>query len=580
MRKPILAPSARIGRSSKRSRNLSLLVAFIALAAAAVPFSVAQSAERFTFNGAGWGHGVGMSQYGARSRAASGHTYTDILQAYYRDVEIATYPPPETIRVHLGDVVSTSVTTPGTVEIHQGDEVVATYGPGVDTSIGLVDGNIAFGDTVLAASQDNPVEVSFDEPLYLGAFGHEYFFGKLRIWPDDGEVRIVEFGMAMDSYVKGIAEMPSSWPAEALKAQAVAARTYAHFVTNARRIDPEWQAGYDISASTLDQNYEGYDAAVSAWTDAVDATANIEMLHGGNPIKAYYSSSNGGSTESAGVVFGTDLPYTFATEDPFDDDDNSWSEWTRTYSAEELSNWLNRVTESAVGHVESITFEDSSAPSARVDSTPVTIVGSDRTVTLTGRRFMVIVNAGVFGDGGSLSEHLPSTRMTLDKALAPLGDTSGGDKSGDEGNPGDSDAGVPAGAAAPILLSGPGAPVGGSVPDTVDVDGPQRVETSIDRFSVAGDRLEIAGYAVDPDANTVEVSVRVAVDGIVGSEVTTTQGRYVLSVALPADGAVKDVCVYAHEVDESESASAGCRAVRAASGDQRAVATSATSSSG
>ena len=130
-----------------------------------------------------------------------------------------------------------------------------------------------------------------------------------------GKLQVVNT-LKLDEYVKGVAglEMPPTWPAAALEAQAVAARTYAL----ARLATLGATRTYDVYADTRSQAYGGVDAETPAVSKAVDATARRVLLYGGKVITAFYSSSSGGRTVSAAEAFGTPLPYLVSVADPYD----------------------------------------------------------------------------------------------------------------------------------------------------------------------------------------------------------------------------------------------------------------------
>jgi stage II sporulation protein D len=130
-----------------------------------------------------------------------------------------------------------------------------------------------------------------------------------------GKLQVVNT-LKLDEYVKGVAglEMPPTWPAAALEAQAVAARTYAL----ARLTTLGAGRTYDVYADTRSQAYGGVDAETPAVSNAVDATARRVLLYGGKVITAFYSSSSGGRTVSAAEAFGTPLPYLVSVADPYD----------------------------------------------------------------------------------------------------------------------------------------------------------------------------------------------------------------------------------------------------------------------
>ena len=137
--------------------------------------------------------------------------------------------------------------------------------------------------------------------------------------------------VGFEDYLKGIAEMPSKWPAEALRAQAIAARTYALHVMGTGAL------GGQICATEACQVYAGLAKEKAPgganWAAAVDATRGQVILHGGKPILAKYSSSNGGSSVGGGK------PYLKAQPDP-DDAHSPLHRWGLTLSYDDLGRAL------------------------------------------------------------------------------------------------------------------------------------------------------------------------------------------------------------------------------------------------
>ncbi|MBN1618980.1 SpoIID/LytB domain-containing protein [Candidatus Dojkabacteria bacterium] len=135
----------------------------------------------------------------------------------------------------------------------------------------------------------------------------------------------------LELYLRGIGEMPSSWPLEALKVQAVAARTYAAANWN-KRIN----YGYNLRDDTYDQNYVGYSKEIASygnnWVTAVNATDSQVIYSGGSLISAYYHSTCGGHTLSSQEVWGGNLSYAQAKSDWY----NNGSGWV---SYDSVSPW-------------------------------------------------------------------------------------------------------------------------------------------------------------------------------------------------------------------------------------------------
>ena len=191
------------------------------------------------------------------------------------------------------------------------------------------DGGEELGLGVLPAGEDT--RTWFKGNTYRGGF--EYI-------RRTGERLTVINVVDIEDYVKGVLpyEMSEGWPAEALKAQAVCARTYA-----AAHFDglPGYRA--DVTNDTFSQAYLG-DTASGPGTDAaVEATEGLYLVYGGEPIDAMYCSSNGGATEDSENVMLSAVPYLRGKADPYEAaaaEVNPNSSWTRSFSASEIQSRL------------------------------------------------------------------------------------------------------------------------------------------------------------------------------------------------------------------------------------------------
>ena len=409
--------------SKPKTRLLVALVAafsMLATVAALAPQAHAQGPAEFVFEGAGWGHGVGMSQNGARNAADAGVDHVGILNFYYPNTVVTPVAPLDNIRVHIGDASRVEMSSAGAIVFERGGVVINSI-PSGSITVTAHDGGLQIGNAWTTGSPSDPLYVSFPQPMKISNNGHRYLWGKIQLTNKNGKVRVVEV-LGLEEYVQGIAEMPAAWPLEALMAQAIAARTYAHEVTLHRRNSSEWAQEYDISGTTVDQNYIGYDAQDSAWDQkwlaAVKATAGVEIVDSNGPIRAYYSASNGGYTETAAYVFSNDVPYTVAGPDPWDEGGHDWTTWTRTYSQAAMSRWLNAHADTAVGTLTSINVLGGEGASARIDKAVVELVGTNGTKRVTGKRLMLVMNSNIFAEGGGLSTHLPGTFTTVGNGVS------------------------------------------------------------------------------------------------------------------------------------------------------------------
>ena len=393
-------------------------VAAVLLAAAAVPASAhphGPTDDEYTFVGGGWGHGTGMSQYGALGRAEAGHTYEEILAFYYDSTTLTTDPNlvPDDVDVRIA-VHSTTVfrptglltvsmdgrfldTTVNTLTVRRGNGGWHINSSNIDWCQGFCSG------TVLTVDFDDgePVRVS---NTVNGA--ERYAHGQFQLTPAAGGVAncgnqssnhycLVIGELTMQQYLYGLDEVPHSWPAAALKAQAVAARSYATAIMRERA---SWAAPFDLYASTRDQEYKAWDyerePGHSAWKGQVDATDDTVLTHQAtneDPVEVivgYYSSSNGGHTAANEEPRRGSVPYLLAKPDPYDaapdgdgDPQNPTHSWERTYTTEQISKWLADYpfADLDVGEIVEI-YIARPGPSGRIDDALVTLVGTDRTV--------------------------------------------------------------------------------------------------------------------------------------------------------------------------------------------------------
>lgn len=320
-----------------------LLTAALAVGASAGPAHAADSwpvpsDATITIRGHGYGHGHGMSQYGAEGAAREGLTYRQIADFYYPGTTWGTAKGRVTVMISA-DTTDDLVVVPrsgltvrdtaGTKRIELPDVgarywKVAAGSDGVDR-VSYKDGKrwrtwrVLEGQGEFAAGGD-PIE------LYTPS-GIRAYRGQLRTGIAGGQ-RVTVNDLALDSYLKGVVplEIPASWSPDAVRAQAVAARTYAAY----ERAHPQSSA-YQICDTGSCQVYGGYDAEHPDSNKAVDATRRQVLLHGGEPAFTQFGSSSGGWT-SAGSV-----PYLPAKRDPYDDwPGNPVHDWSTSLGDEAL----------------------------------------------------------------------------------------------------------------------------------------------------------------------------------------------------------------------------------------------------
>lgn len=167
--------------------------------------------------------------------------------------------------------------------------------------------------------------------------GDRWYRGELELRVVDGQIVGVN-QLPLEDYLYGVvpAEMPSNWPLESLKAQAVAARTYA--VANRGRFGSR---GFDLKPTVASQVYKGAAAETALSNTAVNATRGQVVTYNGKVIRAYFHASAGGYTESADAVWGESLPYLRPVPD-FDQRSPKYT-WQRSFTANEIQAGLSKI---------------------------------------------------------------------------------------------------------------------------------------------------------------------------------------------------------------------------------------------
>src|SRR5215217_6757046 len=301
--KPLSAPiatsgrrpcPATLGKLPTRTMHRNLCIIGVAGAVLACGPATADAAKRFTIRGAGFGHGVGMSQYGAMGYASHGWDYKAILRHYYTGTGLGVLKDPRDVRVLLqstsGSAAFSGASRAGGRTLSPAKTYYARGRAG-----GQVELRSARGRSL--ATVPAPLRATGPGLLTLkGRAGNGRTDGTYR---GALEFRGGTFGgvnainaLPVDEYVKGVIplESPASWPIEALKAQAVAARTYA-LTTN------KGGDGFDHYPDTRSQVYGGAGAEQPSTNAAADATAGQLVTYDGVPVPTYFFSTSGGRTE-------------------------------------------------------------------------------------------------------------------------------------------------------------------------------------------------------------------------------------------------------------------------------------------
>jgi SpoIID/LytB domain protein len=377
-------------------RLLSAATTLVLIAASAVLMTIPAHADpaisarsgSFTIRGAGWGHGWGMSQYGAYGAARNGLSWKQILAFYYPGTRLnelqsgtkikvwVTADNDNSLRVLPASGLAVSDTAGHRYTVPTGAKYTAwrisragtgyrlsyrtSSGSYVTKSTGLTTGTWSF------SANSKIVRVVLPN-------------GSVR--PYRGSVALIKRGtggrtvnnVLLEDYVKGVvpAEMPTSWAVNAVRAQAVAARSYA---VRLQRFSGN--SGYDICDTTACQVYGGMGRETSGGNAAVRATARTIVTYRGVVALTQYASSNGGHSARG------DYAYLAAQRDPYDGVIKSQA-WTRTLSASSIGRaWPSVGT---VQQLKITSRDGAGAWGGRVKA--IKIIGTSRSTTVSGTTF-------------------------------------------------------------------------------------------------------------------------------------------------------------------------------------------------
>ena len=329
----------------------------IALLLSLIFISPANAAESFTFIGNGYGHGVGMSQIGGKAMALDGKSAEDIIKYYYTGVIVEPVADWYDVRVNIGHQLTNAAislaSNVGFIDVNgyqiSDKSLIANFKmstTGIVTTISKAKSVI----TTLPATNLITIQWSGTRNLagdtavvsFNVGKAQRYQYGSMNLQVVGKYFEATNSLRLKDEYLYGISEVSSAWPFEMLKAQVIAARSYA--IAKAGIYRPSCDC--DLYGTIQDQLFVGLGKLSEVkygalWKAAVDATnvdeeSGLTATYMGNPINAYYSSSTGGMTESALNAFGTDVEYLQPVADPVSLDPKrnpNYAVWKRTVSA-------------------------------------------------------------------------------------------------------------------------------------------------------------------------------------------------------------------------------------------------------
>jgi stage II sporulation protein D len=345
------------------------LLVITAVCCAFVGAAPAGALTRIVVTGKGWGHGVGMSQWGAYGYARHGWSYRQILAHYYPGTTLG-HAPADDVRVLLGSgQPSASVGCAGGIRVN--DRTGRSYGldPGTySVGAGLklpvahkrvkVQAGLHHREryAVVRVRRALRSPVAFDCPSGPLVWDGNAYHGRLVIRSNGRKLSVVNT-VPLDAYVQGVVggEMPHKWNLAALEAQAVAARSYALATLKPNR-------HFDLFSDTRSQVYGGIAYETPGINFAVRRTAGMIVMWNGHVALTFFFSTSGGRTANVSEVWPRlgDIPYLRSVSDPYDASSphHSWGPFT--FDAARLARRLRvpvgpvQVTHTGDGRVASV----------------------------------------------------------------------------------------------------------------------------------------------------------------------------------------------------------------------------------
>ncbi|TIC84267.1 SpoIID/LytB domain-containing protein [Nocardioides sp. GY 10127] len=352
--------------------------------------SAARSGSVLTLQGRGYGHGKGLSQWGAEGAARQGVGWKRIVRFYYPHTRIGKVGGSIRVLVTADtDRDTRVVATSGLVVKSLGSgavvDVAAKHPRAVQWRLRPASKKRTLVQYKLAGKRWTslrtvPGEAQFqaDGPLTLVTpSGRTSYRGALRSSAavTGGRDRHTVNVLPLEQYLRGVVPLEAypSWHAAALRSQAVAARTYAAFERAEYR-----SRYYQICDTTSCQVYGGADAEYGTTDAAIRATRKAAMTRSGKPIFAQFSASDGGWTQ------GSSLAYQIDQRDPWDRwSGNPYRSWTVSFTAAQLRAAFPGV--GAFRRVKVLARDGNGAWGGRVTS--IRVVGAQGSVTVTGDAF-------------------------------------------------------------------------------------------------------------------------------------------------------------------------------------------------
>jgi stage II sporulation protein D len=360
-----------------------------------------------------------MSQYGARGRAAAGQTYDEILAHYYTGTTLGTVDPTQPIRVMLNSAYLPTPSAPARISARMGgwtspafvDELgvplvfpadsyaqLEPMSPGwqavaYDASGVVLAAVPAYNLTIEPAEATTLLEMTWRSSLVR----YTSYRGAIRMAVSGSNVQAINI-VPLEDYVQGVvpAEMPPLWHLEAVKAQAVAARSYA-----IRHLRPD--RAWDVVPTANDQVYGGQSLEHSRSNLATAQTSGQVVMFNGKVAITYFFTVAGGYTENneyawtsaTGKASDAPIPYLRGLPDldenglAYDRNAPGFAWQSGSFTWAQLSSWMASDSRTNVGTLLDIQFKRGVSGRAYC----VTLVGNARTLNVSGQIFKSVFNA-------------------------------------------------------------------------------------------------------------------------------------------------------------------------------------------
>ncbi|WP_332695445.1 SpoIID/LytB domain-containing protein [Halalkalibacter lacteus] len=320
-----------------------------------VQASSSNSGATFTFTGDGWGHRVGMSQYGALGMAKEGKSYEQILKHYYTGINLRQ-DANSSVKVILNPEQTFTLTPNGDFKLlNEEDGLEVSFKGSIEFSqnsskeaVAKIDNTMLTstkGFTLIPKKQQDSNYTTVSKVRHGSSNVTADYRGSFYIEPDDQRLTLIN-ELDIEDYLRGVvpSEMPASWGTEhleALKAQAVAARTYAKRIANGRYLDD------DVS----NQVYRGKSLEHTNSDKAIKETQGVVAVHNDRLIDAVFHSSSGGHTENSENVWGGKFDYLKAVDDRYDTNTSHHHGWSVTVANETIAHAVFGTTDYMVSDI-------------------------------------------------------------------------------------------------------------------------------------------------------------------------------------------------------------------------------------